>query len=131
MLHHLSFGIAVILKPDIAEIVIDEGVEMDKTYMTELFSWVSEYLSSPCMLLMNKINSYSYKFDAQRMLHTKGQVRAVAVVAYDKKAKHAAQFLADLPRNSKWNMKIFQDRSSAVEWLKGQREFLKMKDSVM
>jgi len=122
--HKLSFGKAVILQPDIAEIVVDEGIEMNMAMVSEYHNWISDHLSDPCMVLINKINSYSYDFDAQRNLANLEQIKAIAVVAYDKAAEITTKILAEQPHKITWNYKIFKNRDNALSWLRLQKQIL-------
>ena len=67
-INELSFGKAIILNSNLVEIIVDEGIEMDLAMITEYHNWISKNLSDPCMVLINKINSYTYSFDAQLVL---------------------------------------------------------------
>ena len=53
-LHELSFGKMIVLSDDLAEVIVDEGVEMDLQMVDEYHEWILEHLDSPCMLLINK-----------------------------------------------------------------------------
>ena len=120
-LHQLSFGKIILLGDDLAEVIVDEGVEMDIEMVEEYHDWILNNLTAPCMLLINKINSYSYTFEAQRNLATPKEIKAMAVVSYTRISKKATKALSSLPRDVKWNIKIFGNREDALAWLNSQR----------
>jgi len=67
-INELSFGKAIILNSSLAEIIVEEGVEIDLAMIIEYHNWISQNLSNPCMVLINRINSYTYSFNAQLTL---------------------------------------------------------------
>ena len=121
-LHELSFAKIIILEDDIAEVIINDGVEMNENMVDTYHEFLITHLSAPCFLLVNKINSYTYDFPAQIKLGTIEQIGAMAVVAYNRTTEIATNTLASYPRDKKWNIQIFSDRDSALQWLISQRE---------
>ena len=118
--NRLSFATIEILSSDLAEIIIDDGIEVDLEMLTEYHNWISQTLSDPCMLLINKVNSYAYSFNAQLTLTTLKQVKATAVVTYDAAKISSTEVLASLPRERAWNLKLFTTKDEALLWLKTQ-----------
>ena len=116
-LHELSFAKIIILQDDIAEVIINEGVEMDEPMVDAYHAFLREHLSPPIYLLVNKINAYSYDFNAQMKLATIDEIAAMAVVAYSRTTHLATDGLLKFPRKKQWNLKIFSDRESALQWL--------------
>jgi hypothetical protein len=116
-LHELPFAKIRILRNDIAEVVIDEGVEMDISMVEQYHDFLLTHLRSPFSLLINKINSYSYDFPAQEKLATLKEINAMAVVAYNLTTEVTTETLASYPRAIKWNLKIFPNRGDALSWL--------------
>lgn len=119
-LHILSFGTVTLLRPDMAEIIVSEGVEMDMVMVEEYHDFVSEHLTDPCGILINKKNRYSYTFDAQATLSTLKQIKAIAILVYSDAARIATETLMKLPTPSPRTMKIFADREAGMKWLEEQ-----------
>ena len=115
--HELSFAKIHILRNDLAEVIVHDGVEMDLEMVHEYHDFLLSNLQSPFSLLINKINSYSYDFEAQENLATLEEIRAMAVVAYNKVTLKTTEGLAEIPRPVEWNLRIFEDRSDALDWL--------------
>lgn len=121
-LYELPFAKIIILRDDIAEVMINEGVQMDAGMVQQYHAFLLSHLQHPFSLLINKVNAYSYDFDAQEKLATLEEIRAIAVVAYNRVSRIATETLASFPRAVKWNLKIFSSREEALSWLEAQQE---------
>ena len=121
-LHRLGFTKIIILEDDIAEVIINEGVELDSSMVEEYHRFLLEHLKAPFSLLINKINSYTYTFDAQMKIATLAEIHAMAVVSYNSTTEVSTRSLASMPRSKKWNIQIFPDRETAVSWLELQQQ---------
>lgn len=116
-LHELSFGKIVILRKDIAEVIINEDVEMDIEIVDQFHDFLLSHMSIPFSVVVNKINSYTYDFEAQMKLGTLKELKAIAVIAYTKLSKVTTESMIALPRDIKWNTKIFSNRDGALAWI--------------
>jgi hypothetical protein len=91
----------------------------------EYHEFLLSYLVSPFSLLINKVNTYSYDFDAQVNLATLKEINAMAVVAYTRTTKTSTEYLQSLvPRKIDWNLRIFSNRDEALIWLRSEHEHL-------
>ena len=116
-LHHLSFGKIDVLRRNIAEVIVDEGVNIDIEMEDEIHNcWLSIFTSS-FSLLINKTNSYSTKFDALTQCGTLTEINKMAVFAPNKVAKLSADFAAAVPRSVDLNIEVFSNRADALAWL--------------
>jgi len=116
-LHELPFAKIVILRDDIAEVMINDGVRMNQEMVEQYHDFLLSHLRAPFSLLINKINSYTYDFHAQEKLATLKEINAMAVVAYNRVTKITTETLASYPRDVKWNLEIFSNRDEALAWL--------------
>jgi len=83
-------------------------------------------LVSPFYLLINKVNNYTYSFDAQVNLATLSEINAMAVVAYTRSTRISTEYLkSSVPRNTDWNLKICSDRDEALNWLQLEQKNIK------
>ncbi|MFV1985405.1 MAG: hypothetical protein ACC657_17790, partial [Thiohalomonadales bacterium] len=82
-LHELPFAKIIILDDNIAEVMVNEGVTMDVEMVEQYHEFLLSHLRAPFSLLINKVNSYTYDFDAQNKLATLKEINAMAVVAYN------------------------------------------------
>ena len=117
--HELSFSKIILLSESIAEVIINEGVELDEKMVEQYHEFLLSHLIAPFSLLINKVNSYSYNFGAQINLATLKEINAMAVVTYNRPAEVATHNLAiAVPRPVEWNLKVFSNRDKALDWLK-------------
>jgi len=115
--HKLSFGEITILQEDIAEVIVNDRVEFDLEMLGEFHEFLLHKMKYPFSLLINKLNSYTYTFEAQQHLGTLPQINAMAVVAYSKITELTTKSLIKVPRKVLWKIKIFNDRQVALKWL--------------
>ena len=113
----MAFAKIIILRDDIAEVIIDAGVEMDSKMVGQYHEFLLAHLKPPFSLLVNKINSYSYDFQAQKNLATIKEINAMAVITYNRVTEISTQTLASFPRDVKWNIRIFSNRDEGFSWL--------------
>lgn len=115
--YELPFAKITILRDDIAEVVINDGIEMDVSMVDQYHGFLLAHLRAPFSLLINKLNAYSYQHDAQQRLATLKEINAMAVVAYNRATVFSTKTLSSYPREDDWNLKIFSDRDDALAWL--------------
>lgn len=116
-LYELSFAKIIILRDDIAEVMINEGVQMDLNMVQQYHNFLLSHLRAPFSLLINKVNAYTYDFDAQEQLATLEEINVMAVVAYNRVTEIVTETLAAYPRAVEWNLEIFSNREEALAWL--------------
>ena len=121
-LHELPFAKIIVLRDDIAEVMINDGVIMDIAMVEQYHDFLLTHLRAPFSLLVNKVNAYSYDFDAQEKLATLKEINAMAVIAYNRVTEITTETLASYPRNIKWNLRIFSNRDDALAWLFTEQE---------
>ncbi len=122
-LYELSFAKIIILRDDIAEVIINDGVEMDAIMVEQYHEFLLSHLRSPFSLLINKVNSYTYDFDAQLNIATLKEINAMAVIAYNRATKISTEVLSSaIPREVEWNLKVFSNRAEALAWLTSEQD---------
>lgn len=120
-LHKLSFAKVIVIDQHVAEVIVNDGVEMTDEMVTEYHQFLLEHFTAPIKLLVNKINSYAYDFNAQLNLANLPEISAMAVVVYSRISEMATENLAsNTLREEKWNIQIFNQRDEALHWLNGQ-----------
>lgn len=115
--HRLSFADINILGDNLAEVIVDEGVEMTIDMVEEYHQFLLTHLIPPFSLLVNKLHSYSYDAEAQQKLANLQEIDRMAVVSYRLSTTTATEQLTELPWNGDWNLQIFTDRETALAWL--------------
>lgn len=115
--HQLSFCDIHILAENLAEVIVHEGIEMNMARVAEYHAFLLANLKAPFGMLINKVNAYSYTPGAQMALADLEEIRAMAVLAYSDASESITQGLASLPRERAWNLRIFHNRQTALDWL--------------
>lgn len=123
-IYNLSFAKIIILQDDIAEVIVHEDIEMDLKMVDEYHAFLRSHLQAPFSLLVNKINAYTYDFEAQQKLATLEEINKMAVVAYNHRTEVATEYLTTVQREVDWNIKIFSDRDLAFNWLVAEQKKL-------
>ena len=118
----LKMGRIIKLTDDMAEVIVDEGVVINMAMVREYHEWIQNNLSNPCLLLINKTYPYAYSFDAQQEIASLDQIRAMAVVVYNRISEVTTRDLVAFPRAHEWNIQIFDSRHDALLWLEAQRD---------
>jgi hypothetical protein len=115
----IGFGKILKLNDNLAEVFIDEGVELTKEQINSYYDTIQQHLIPPYCVLLNQINSYTYSFEAQQELGKYEGLNAKAILSYTESSKKTMQLLKETQTNlAKLNMEIFSERSEALNWLK-------------
>ena len=119
--HQLSFAKIIIIKDNLAEVIVDDGVLIDLKKVGEYHEFLLTHLSAPFSLLVNKKHSYTYTFKAQIEIASLNQIKAMAVVVEGFNAKKSTDFLISMNNMSRsWNIQTFMLREEALVWLEKQ-----------
>ncbi len=121
--YNLSFGRIIILEDDLAEVIIDEGVIMDELMVDVYHDFLLSYLKAPFSLLINKKNSYSYTFEAQKVIANLKEIYAMAVIVGTDAAVMSTETLIKINETNNWNIKLFRTKPEAMEWLENLHEY--------
>ncbi|PWH81850.1 hypothetical protein DIS18_13835 [Algibacter marinivivus] len=113
----MSFGTINILQNNLAEVIVDEGVVMDEISVDEYHDFLLNNLEAPMGLLINKKNSYSYTFEAQKSIVHLDAIKSMAVVTQTSGAVMSTKTLINVNGNIYRNIKLFQERENALSWL--------------
>ena len=126
-LYELSYAKIIILQDDVAEVIINDGVVMNAVMVKHYHEFLRLHLTAPFSLLINKVNKYTYDFNAQEELATIAEINAMAVVVYKRITELATEALASYPRSKKWNLEIFFNRNDALAWLLSEQKNIPIK----
>ena len=75
-----SFGHIKIISPNIAEIVINHGIEISLEVVEEFEVLMNKYFHKHYAILINRINHYSYAYESLLCIGSLMNLKAVAVV---------------------------------------------------
>lgn len=117
----MSFGVITQIKDNIVEVVIDEGITMSLEMAEEYSNFLQNHFDQPFGILVNKINQYSYGIEAQLILHSDINLKAVAAVEYCDIGKDSTQAIVGKRQIDALNIKSFSGLElgwqEALNWL--------------
>jgi hypothetical protein len=122
--HILSFAELTVIEEGIAELIVNHGEEVTLDMLMEYYNLCLSLFKGPFSLLVNKINTYSYTFEAQHRIPVQEMIHATAVVTYNQMAKMGTSFLSNFEKEQSWNMQMFNNRDTALAWLTDQHASL-------
>lgn len=118
----LPFGKVNILESNIAEIIINDGVLLDREMVETYRALIRSHLKIPYSLLINKEHGYSYTFDAQvSMGNLTNDIDHRAVVVHSQSGEMATDIVMNINKKNNWNLQMFRDRDEAINWLINQQ----------
>lgn len=119
--YELPFAKILIHREDIAEVIKNEGVEIDVAMVEQYHEFLNSHLTKPFSLLINRINSYAYDFDAQVKLGQMDGVAQIAVVTYNPSSEMIVKsWKSTFQKDAKWELNFFTSRDEALNWLKSR-----------
>ena len=80
--YQLSFGSINFPQDNIAEILINENVEMALPMVNDYHQFLQCHLRAPFALLINKVHPYGYPYEAQKAFEIIPEISAMAVVIH-------------------------------------------------
>ena len=119
--YELSFGTIIKLNNNLAEVIVDDGVEMNSSQVKEYHDFLSKNLKTPFYLLVNRIHSYTYTFEAQKLIVSFNKIKKLAVLLGTQGALMSTETLLNLNTNINWEIEWFRTREDALEWLNNDR----------
>ena len=93
MKHRLSFGFYNILANNVIEVTADEGIELSLEMVEESYQFINEYVTGDFVLLINRINNYTYSYEAQLSLASHENLKAIAFVYYSEQGENTTKQL--------------------------------------
>lgn len=124
MRHNLSFAKINILSENIAEVVVDQGIEISLEMSEEYDDFLTEKFPEKFALLVNKVNDYDFSFEAKLSMASHENLIAIAVVTYDEQAKQSVEKVAAIRKRDGWNLKVFNGLNlgwqEGLDWLKSE-----------
>lgn len=121
MKHRLSFAHFNILSDNIVEVVVDEGVQMTLEMIEECHKFIGNNFPEEFGMLINRVNNYSYTYEAKLSIASYSNLKAIAFVYYSKDSKEITEYLYKLRVFDEWNYRLFSGLElgwqQALEWL--------------
>ncbi|NQZ81732.1 MAG: hypothetical protein HRT52_12020 [Colwellia sp.] len=130
MKHRTSFGFYNRLSENVFEVIADEGVEITLEMIDECHEFVDKYIQGDFALLVNRINNYSYTYEAKLSIASYEGLKAIAFVYYNSESLQVIDDLQGKRLMDKWNTKSFSGLElgwqQAYEWLQQEMAALKV-----
>ena len=124
MKHEFSFGKINILSDNIAEIIINQDVELSIEMVEEFEHFFTEQFLGGFGLLVNKINRYQYTYEAMLTIGSHENLNAIAVVNYHPKDVIKSEQIAKLRESDNLNLKSFSGLEmgcqDGLDWLNAE-----------
>jgi hypothetical protein len=133
MKHRLSFGYFTLLAENIVEVVIDDGIEISLEMVEECDQFFKAHIFGEFGMLINRINEYSYSYEAQLSIGSYEGLKAIAFVYYTDECRNIFEKLNVTRAYDQWNSQIFSGLElgwqQALSWL--EQELLVEKQQVV
>lgn len=124
MKHRASFAFFNVLSDSVIEVIVDEGIEMTLEMVEEYHDFIVNNMPGDFGLLINRINRYSYSYEAQLSVSSSENMKAIAFIYYDEETKLSSMALNKIRMNDGWNLKLFSGlelgRETALNWLNSE-----------
>lgn len=115
--HEISCGRINSIRENMAEVIFNEGVELNAKYTEEVHDFLNSNFKAPISVLNNMVNRHSYSFYAQTMLWAIPEIKRVGFVAYNIISERSVKVFFVIPREKVLDAKIFNNRAEAIQWL--------------
>ncbi|MGB1261654.1 MAG: hypothetical protein ACPG52_01995 [Cognaticolwellia sp.] len=119
-----SFGQINLISPNIAEIIINKDIEVTLELIDEYDALMAKHFSGNYAALVNRINSYSYSYEALLCVGSAQRLIATAIISYGVENEHQTTNLTSVRHMDNLNIKEFSGlelgRDSAIAWLNKQ-----------
>lgn len=116
----MTFGTIIKHGNSLAEIIVDEGVEMDLVQVKEYHNCLLKNLKTPFYVLVNRKHSYTYTFEAQKEIVGFDKIKKLAVLLVTHSALMSTETLLSLNENINWEVASFRLKEDALAWLEEQ-----------
>ena len=131
MKHRLSFAYFNKLSSNILEVVVDDDIEITLEMVEECHHFVGKHFSHEFGILINRVNNYTYAYEAKLSVASHEKLKAIAFVYYSQEGKKLTEKLTKTRTSDAWNCRIFSGLElgwqQAYQWL--QQEMIPVKIS--
>lgn len=115
---NLGFGSLIPIQERMIEVIINEGVEFSSEMVSVYHQSLVKFGWDKFRLLINKKNSYTYSFQAQREIAALPNVLGSAVLIYSNHSRAAIESLVKIAIDIAHPIEVFDERELAINWLK-------------
>lgn len=115
----LSFCEIYLLEDNLVEVITDEGTDIDEAMLREYHDFYTTTFTAMFGVLVNKVHQYSYQFPVVKEIGDLPLMRAVAVLHHSSSSR-ISHMVDKIHRERPLNMRHFDDREKAIDWLKAE-----------
>ena len=119
-----SFGQINLIAPNIAEVIINNNIEITLEIVDEYDALMAKHFTQNYALLVNRINSYSFSYEALLCVASAQNLKALALINYRAENEQQTQNLKSARHMDNLNIKEFSGlelgRENAIKWLNQQ-----------
>ena len=126
--HNIGFADIIILEEDLAEIIVHQNIEIDDDMVNQIHDTLLSNLTSPFSVSVNKINEYSFDFNALSKIWNLEDIISVAVICYNETAQLTASYISSIHREKTLNIETFATRIECMDWIKQEKLSYKKKN---
>jgi len=116
-----NFGYIRIISHNIVEITVNAGIEVDLEMVEECDNFLVAQFKEDFGLIINKINDYTFSYEAQLCILSVCNLKAIALVYYSEQNKKLAPHAEARRESDKLNVKAFSGyefgHQNAQKWL--------------
>jgi len=105
--YKLSFGYMTLLSENIAEVIVNHNTKMTIEMVEEYDEFLTNNFSENFGVLINRINDYSYSYEASISIASLEGLKAIAVVSYTPQSRKETLELLEKRKIDGLNVKIF------------------------
>jgi hypothetical protein len=120
----LSFAKINCINRRIAEVIVNQDVVISLEMSEEYDQALARHFASDFALLINKINHYRFAYEAKLTMASHSNLKAIAVITYNKKDRQSVEATAVMRKRDGWNLKVFDGlnlgRQAGIDWLESQ-----------
>lgn len=119
-----SFGQIKLISSNVVEVIINQGVEISLELVEEYDAVMKKHINQPYAVLINRVNSYSYAYEAILCIGSSQHLKAAAVINYGAANAQQNKNLQLVRHMNQLAIKEFSGlelgRESAIKWLEAQ-----------
>lgn len=113
----LPFATIVQHKPDLAELIVNDRVELDGDKVARIHQYLLQHFQLPIRLLVNRQHRILFNYEGQQRFAAIPEIIATAFWAEHPLTELSCQVWLATPRPLPWNARVFSERQQALQWL--------------
>lgn len=91
----------------IAEVIVNKDIEISQEMVEEYEAFLADIFHHDFGLLINKVHHYCFAFEVKLSIGSHVNLKAIAVVNYNKKSELITEDVAKARKMDGWRFKIF------------------------